>query len=138
MNGRIAAFLFLLFVVFGVRAESDMRIMGLGVYECEYWHDRVFRQATNQRAMLKEATIYPYNTYQEWLNDKEGKEAFDEASNWISGYFASAQRYSGKMAKDKQQTTNYIVLRVFEICAANPRRSFEWAVSEAMPEFLAR
>ncbi|BAO43888.1 hypothetical protein [Thiolapillus brandeum] len=134
---KLIFILFLSAISSNASAIDDIRVMGLGMFPCEFWHTKVFRKATNfKELMQKNVTIYPYSSYDEWLNDKDGKKAFNEASDWISGYFAAAQRFSRKKAKNKNQTTSFIVMRVFEICQKNPKDSFESAVFKAIPDFL--
>ena len=90
----------------------------------------------NHKALSKEATIYPYTSHNERQNDTEGKKAFGEAIDWVSGYFASAQRFSKKSALNSKQTSDILVLKVFDICQASPKKTFEEATFEAISSFL--
>ena len=136
MHKTLTLFCFAMFFSQSVFAEENIRVMGLGIFPCEYWHAKVFRKATNHKAVSKEATIFPYKSFDEMQNDTDGKKAFDEAIDWISGYFASAQRFSKKSALNSKQTSDKIVLKVFNICQVNPKKTFEKATHEAMSEFL--
>ena len=90
--------------------------------------------------MQKEPSIYPYSSKEEWYaemyGNSESKRLFDEASDWVSGYFAAAQRFGNRSARNSQQTTDIILTRIFDICHANPKLTLEEAASQAMSEFL--
>lgn len=127
----------IILLVTNIQAMTPVRVMGLGDYPCYYWHAKVFRKAVNHRELSKgKTTIYPYSSLKEWKSDQEGNDYFREAADWVSGYFASAQRYKNLKPIKQNITTDIIVVKIFEICELNPKKTFEWATYQSMSEFL--
>lgn len=121
--------------------QPKVRVMGMGIYTCNYWYTQVFRIVVNSKAAQEgKSTIYPFQSLQEWSaamsSSNPHKQLYEESLDWISGYFAGAQRFGKLSATNSEQTSDVILTKVFEICRQHPDMKFEEAASIAVNSLL--
>lgn len=122
-------------------APPKIRVMGMGGYTCDYWYTQVFHIATYYKETQEgKDTIYPFQSRKEWSDamytDNPHKQLYEESLDWISGYFAAAQRFGKLSAKNPEQTSDIILTQVLEICRQHPSILVEKAASIAVSSLL--
>lgn len=118
-----------------------IRVMGMGGYTCNYWYTQIFRLGVYYEGIQNgKKTIYPFLSFKELSeatsSSNPHKQLYEESLDWISGYFAAAQRFGKLSAKNPEQTSDVVLTEVFNICRQHPSMQVEQAASIAVKSML--
>lgn len=110
------------------------RVVGWGLLGCERW-----QLSVAVRVAVLDGRIKPENlTFDRrlTLEYEAGEKDYNEALDWVSGYFTAAQRFGNRAPQSSDIATSQIVQRVEQICRVEPSLRLEQAAFRATQEFL--